>query len=301
MKRVSDGPPTRWFVLSVLPPDPDSGDFLADLMVGLGGRAVVEEGDRLVTHLPEPVDPEATAERLERTLVEALGVTALDVRTGWQPHEEWAEVWRRGLVPRRIGERIVVTPSWHRADVEAADLVIVLDPGMAFGTAEHGTTRGCLRLLERVVHEGDRVADVGTGSGIQAIAAARLGAADVLAIEGDPWAVDAARANIEINGVGDVVGVFTSWVQTSELPRLLGSRDGVVANIESGVLRGLLPGFRQALPDGTWLILGGILAGEWGSMVQDVREAGFTLEDADQDEEWCSGLFRRSGAADSPG
>jgi ribosomal protein L11 methyltransferase len=281
-------------VLSVLPPDPDSREVLADVMVALGGRAVVEEHGRLVTHLPEPADPAVSAERLARTLSEALGRSTLDVRTGWQPHEDWADVWRRGLAPRRISERIVVTPSWHRADVAGTDLVIVLDPGMAFGTAEHATTRGCLRLLERAVREGDRVADVGAGSGIQAIAAARLGAADVLAVEGDPWAVDAALANVEVNGVEDVVHVTTAWVDAAQLPRLLGRRDGVVANIESGVLRRLLPGFGKALPHGTWLILGGLLAEEWDGMVRAAFEAGFALEDSDRDEEWCSGLFWRT-------
>jgi ribosomal protein L11 methyltransferase len=291
---LSEGPPTRWFILSVQPPDQDSRGILADIMVGLGGRAVLEEDGRLVTHLPEPLDLAAVTEHLERMLSEALGGAALDVRTGWQPHEDWADMWRRGLAPRRVSERIIVTPSWHPVEAGESDLVIVLDPGMAFGTAEHATTRGCLRLLERAVRRGDRVADVGAGSGIQAIAAARLGATDVLAVEGDPWAVDAARENVRGNGVEDVVRVSEAWVEASELPRLIGWRDGVVANIESGVLKRLLPGFRRALPAGSWLVLGGILAQEWDGMVRDVSAGGFTLEGSDRDEEWCAGLFRRS-------
>ena len=301
MSDASSGPPSRWLVLSVRPPDPESRDVLADVMIGMGGRAVVEEEGRLVTHLPEPDEPTTAVEELVRTLRSAFGPGELDVETGWQRQEEWADVWRRGLAPRRITERIVVTPSWCQPRVEPGDLVIVVDPGMAFGTAEHASTRGCLRLLERAVRAGDRVADVGAGSGILSIAAALLGATDVLALEGDPWAIDAAEANIEANGAGGVARVAEVWADAETLPERLGPRDGIVANIEHGVLRWLLPGFRGALTEGAWLVLGGVLDQEWEDMVRQARDAGFALDKADQDEEWRAGLFRRMDSSRVPG
>jgi ribosomal protein L11 methyltransferase len=287
-------------VLSVRPSDPESREVLADVMIGMGGRAVVEEEGRLVTHLPGPDEPTTAVAELVRTLRDAFGPRELDIRTGWQRQEEWADVWRRGLAPRRITERIVVTPSWCQPEVEPGDLVIVVDPGMAFGTAEHATTRGCLRLLERAVRAGDRVADVGAGSGILSIAAALLGATDVLALEGDPWAIDAANENIEANGAGGVARVTEVWADAETLPQRLGPREGIVANIEHGVLQRLLPGFRRALTEGAWLVLGGVLDHEWPEMVRKARDTGFALEKADQDEEWRAGLFRRVESSSGP-
>lgn len=293
MSVASSGPPERWLVLSVLPPGPESREVLADVMIGLGGRAVVEEEGRLVTHLPEPADPAEGIDRLIRSVREALGEGELDIRTGWQRQEDWADVWRRGLAPRRITDRIVVTPSWCRPESGPDDLVIVVDPGMAFGTAEHASTRGCLRLLERCVRPGDRVADVGAGSGILSIGATLLGAADILALEGDPWAIDTARENIEANGASGVAHVKEIWADASTLPDLLGPREGIVANIEHGVLQGLLPGFARALPEGAWLVLGGIPEGEWQEMARQAAAAGFAVEESDRDEEWRAGLLRR--------
>lgn len=285
------GTPRRWWVVSVRPPASVAADLVADELLRRGGRAVVEEGGRLVTHLPEPDDPEAEAERIARALADALGGEDFDLRTGWQEHEQWEEVWRRGLEPRRIGARIVVTPSWCEPELRPGDLPIVVDPGMAFGTAEHGTTRGCLRLLERTVRPGERIADVGAGSGILSIAAAHLGASDVLAVEGDPWAVEPARENAVANGVEGVVQVVEAWVDVESLPRLTGPRDGIVANIEGGVLRSLLSAFRASLrPDG-WLILGGILDHEWPEVLREAERAGFQLRATDPDGEWRSALF----------
>jgi len=163
---------------------------------------------------------------------------------------------------------------------------------MAFGTAEHGTTRGALRLLDRALAPGERVLDVGAGSAILAVAAALLGAADVVAIEGDPIASEYARENIERNVVEGRVRWIEAWADPALLRRL-GPADGVLANIESGVLRRLLPGLWDALRPGGWLILSGLPAEEWEGFAHDVVQGGFVLEATDEDGEWRSGWFRR--------
>jgi ribosomal protein L11 methyltransferase len=173
---------------------------------------------------------------------------------------------------------------------------------MAFGTGEHATTRGALRALESAVRPGDRVLDVGTGSAILAIAAARLGAGEVLAVESDPDALENAEDNLRRNGVADQVELLHGVVDDEFLALLGPARfDLIVANVLSGVLVPLLPAFLAALaPAGQGrdergpgrLILGGILEEEAESVIDAAREAGFTLTAEDFEDEWWGGLFR---------
>ena len=149
--------------------------LLADGLLSLGGRASEERDGWFLTHVPAPQEADVFAEEARLFLVKCTGLEDVEIRVRIQEHEDWAETWKRGLRPRRLTERIVVTPSWMDPPARPDDLVIVVDPGMAFGNAEHGTTRGCLRLLDGTVQEGDRVLDIGAGSGILSIAAAMLG------------------------------------------------------------------------------------------------------------------------------
>jgi ribosomal protein L11 methyltransferase len=224
------------------------------------------------------------------SLCAAARLDAIEVRWRWREHEEWSETWKRGLGPRRITSRILVHPSWLPAPADPAPATIVLDPGMAFGTAEHGTTRGCLRLLDGAVGRGDAVLDVGSGSGILAIACILLGASSCVAIEADPLSCEALRENLERNGVADHVRCIEALVDAEDLEGL-GPVSGVLANIEAGVLRPLLPGFARALSPGGWLILSGILDTEWATLRADTERAGFRFEAVDADGVWRSARF----------
>lgn len=294
---ASDVPGRRWVELRArgLVSDEAVG-LIAEGLIGLGGRAVEERDGWYVTHLPEPEEADPDLERLAEDVREHLrsltGSNGIEVEMGWRPHEDWAETWRRGLAPRRLTERLVVRPSWMEVpDPRPGDLVITVDPGMAFGTAEHGTTRGCLRLLDEAVASGDRVLDVGAGSGILAIAAALLGAASVLAIESDPLALEALEENIAFNGVADRVRGLELLADVGWL-EAVGPVSGVVANIESGILAPLLPGFAAALEPGGWLILSGILDHEWPAMRSAAEAHGFRVVKVDADGEWRSAWFR---------
>lgn len=287
--------PTRWLVLTVeLPPEADQGPVLEHLL-GMGATAVEERDRKLVTHLPPPDDPEARVQEVRAALDRKLGGSgSARVSWGWQPHEEWSETWRRGLAPRRIGGRLLVSPTWIDPEPRRDDLVVRIDPGMAFGTAEHATTRGCLELLESVVEEGDRVVDVGAGTGILSIAAGLLGAHEVIAAESDEFSCEAARKNAEANGVGDRIDVRHELLDASGLADL-GPVDGVVANIQSRVLLNLLPGAARALFPGGWLVLGGVLASERDDLIGTAEQDGLTLDAEVLEGEWWSGRFRSRG------
>jgi ribosomal protein L11 methyltransferase len=160
----------------------------------------------LKTYIPLDAQAEDARQRIEQALWH-LGqmrpVGPLQTRT--LEEEDWANAWKQHYSVLRVGERTVVVPSWLQHEARPDDVVLHLDPGMAFGTGLHPTTQLCLRLLERYASPGQAVLDIGTGSGILAIAAAKLGAGPVLALDNDPVAVAVAAENIARNGVGDTV------------------------------------------------------------------------------------------------
>jgi ribosomal protein L11 methyltransferase len=267
---------------------------MAAALMSLGGRGVEEKHGALTTYLEPPEDPEAFVAEARRRLEAWTGLSDIRPSWTWQLQEEWETFWRRGLATRRVTDRIVVHPSWLDPETRSGDVVIQLDPGMAFGTAEHGTTRGCLRLLDGRVSGGDRVLDVGCGSGILSIAVALLGARKVLAIDSDPLACEAARDNAGVNGVAAAVEVVERRVTPSWLAALE-PHDGVVANLETRLILPLLPDLAEVIRPGGWLILSGILADERNDVIQAVErhaDTGATLEAEDRDGEWWTGAFR---------
>jgi ribosomal protein L11 methyltransferase len=285
--------PDRWLELRLRVPD-GAGELAVEALLEEGGRAVWEEDGWQVSHLPDPGDDglEVVVDRVRSGLA---GVGEVEVETRWQRQEDWAEFWKRGLEARRVTDRLVVTPTWIEPEVSQGDLVITLDPKMAFGNAEHGTTRGCMRLMDGLVREGDRLLDVGAGSAILSIAGALFGAAMVEAVEADPLAIPAAEENLEANGVASRVRLRQHAVTAEDLAAM-DPFDGVMANLESGFLKPLLPGLARATRPGGWLLLSGILDHEWEEMRDRTTALGLEFATVDADGEWRSLLFRRPSA-----
>ena len=246
------------------------------------GHAVEERDDgSLVTF----AEDEAAAQRLEAALAaEAPVETARRLLDS----ADWSTRWRDGLGPRRIG-RLTVTPSWIPAVGSAP--VVVIDPETAFGTGEHGSTRGALALVERHLRPGDRVLDLGSGSGIVAIAAAALGAGRATGIELDGEANEVAARNAERNGVADRVAFLEG--DAADLAPLLGPCELVVSNILRGVNIRLLPAIAAALRPGGLAVFAGMEEAEAELFRPLLASAGFTPVDETVDAGWWAVAARR--------
>jgi ribosomal protein L11 methyltransferase len=239
-----------------------------------------------------PVDERAST--LTRQLEESLWhlraiwpVGELEIRE--IAEADWAHAWKAHYGTFRVGRRIVIRPSWLDDAVGPDDIVVALDPGGAFGTGLHPTTRRCLMLLEDVIRPGDHALDVGTGSGILAIAAVGCGAASVDAVDVDPIAASTARANVVANGLAHRIDITLGSVDDVEPPRVY---DVVIANIIARVIIDLAPGLVQRLgPHGT-LVTAGIIADRADDVADCLADLGLEL-DRHVDGDWITLLGRR--------
>lgn len=239
---------------------------------------LLEEDDLLALYLP--VD-EWTAERQRSVgeIVSGLPECRLEAeRTIAETN--WNEEWERSIKPIEAGG-FTIAPTWH--DLPESDRLLRIDPKMSFGTGYHPTTRLVLRLMSDYVEEGDRLLDAGTGTGVLAIAAARLGAAQVTAFDIDPWSQENAVENIERNGVQDHVRFVPGSI---EKVQECGPLDGALANINRSVLLDLLPRFAQRLrPDG-YCILSGLLDTDAPLMRGLLEEHGFRVDREEREADW---------------
>lgn len=188
--------------------------------------------------------------------------------------EDWANNWKRYYHTQRIGKRIVVTPSWEEYTPSGDDVQMRLDPGMAFGTGTHDTTRLCLELLEEVVTPETRILDVGTGSGILSVGGVLLGAPSSLGVDIDPVAVKVANENAEINEVSDK----TEFVCGDLTDKVHGKFEIVTANIVADVIIRLLSTVKNYLLKGGVLIVSGIIDTRADEVESACHEAGFVTE-----------------------
>ena len=253
------------------------------LLFELGSLGVQEEGEVLVTHFPEPFDDEGFARR-----VRELGAS-IRIEVSATPDVDWSERWRDRVAAHDLG-RLSIAPPWLARPEDAARTVVI-DPGMAFGTGEHPSTRGVVRLLADVMRGGETVADLGAGSAVLAIAAAKLGASRVAAIEFDPDAIANAEENVARNAVADRVTVIEGDAETI-LP-LVAPVDVVVANILSSAIVLLLPAVRGALAVSRGsAVIGGILVGERHELLEVLGAGGWMVVAEDVEGEWWSATIR---------
>ncbi len=266
-----------WSAVRILPGDKQSGrDAIVAALFARGAQAVVEDGATLVTHFRATTD----LSRVRSAVLAAdPAATITDLLIN---DEDWSVAWRSRVQAHDAGS-FTVAPPWLASALDPRS-TIVIDPGMAFGTGDHASTRGILRLLPRMLHSGDVVADLGAGSAVLSIAAAKLGAARVYAIESDADAFGNATANVSMNGVAEVVHLVEG--DAFALLPLVAPVQLIVANIISSVLVELLPIMKASLTRDGRAILSGVLSSEKREFSAALEANNWLILDEWSEDDW---------------
>ena len=206
--------------------------------------------------------------------------------------EDWSETWKEFFHTEKIGARTVIKPTWEEYEAKAGEIVVELDPGAAFGTGQHATTSLCIRALEELVRPGMTVFDVGTGSGVLAIVAAKLGAKRVEAVDFDPVAVRVTRENVRQNGAEDVVRTERSDL----LKSVEGEADLIIANIIADIIVRLFGEVKGSLAAGGTMLLSGIIEDRLADVVEAAGRHGFSVEKIEQEKGWAAVIVKGGGA-----
>jgi ribosomal protein L11 methyltransferase len=283
-----------------------AAELIADIFQNLGTNGVVVDDPRLEPEegwgsdaVARPSQPAVTGylpadPRLEQRRAELENaLNALAGRQGLQytlrykavAEEDWAESWKAFFFPEKISDSLVVKPTWRQYTPQAGQQVIEIDPGMAFGTGTHPTTALCVHLLEQLVRPGHHVLDVGTGSGILLIAAAKLGACHLTGVDIDPVAVAIAQQNLRRNGIAPEAFELAC----GHLVEVVGGTyDIVVANILSEVILDLLDSVTARIKPGGWFICSGIIQAHRDKIAREMTARGFEIIAIEEKTEWVA-------------
>ena len=280
-----------WTQVTVKVP-PEREDPVSDFLTTLTGRGVcirAESGLSVIDAFLEPGESEDHLLRIEKQLSDLVEMKLLPEDSRYEigelPEEDWMAVFRSQHTTVRISDRLVIRPTWC---TPTGDLEVVLDPGLAFGTGSHATTRMCLVLLDDIIgHQApERMFDLGTGSGILAIAAAYLGIGDVLAVDIDSMAVSVACENVQNNNADDRVRVAEGGMEAAE-----GLYGIITANLSASLLKRLALNMAEHLKPGGWLIISGFLEDESAEVMEAFTHSGLKVERIMNEKVWVAALL----------
>lgn len=239
----------------------------------------------LKAYFHEEIDQEEIVKEVKDRIrgLEAHGIFLKDyiVTSTTVREEDWANNWKKYYKPTRVGERFLIRPLWEDYTAKEGEIVISMDPGMAFGTGTHETTRMCLEALERYIRKDTRVLDIGTGSGILAIGASLLGAREVVGVDLDPVAVASAKENVSYNDLDNVQILEGNLMEVVE-----GEADIIVANIIAEIIVVLIDDVHKKLQDGGVFISSGIIKDKEELVTRKLLDSGFFVKETNYQGEW---------------
>lgn len=306
----------QWIEITLTSP-PELSDALSNFLIEMNTLGIIqEEGesdafdqeesvaglDELKAYLPAVPESKEKITLLQRyidslsELFPALEKPAFTTVTVVDPG--WEEQWKKFFKPLRVSRGIVIKPTWERYAPAGRDIVVDIDPGMAFGTGQHPSTRMCIMALEEIItkdrtHGSWNVLDIGTGTGILAICCAKLGAEKVTAIDIDPRAVDIASKNVAINGVGDRVTVVNQDLETCD--RMF---DLIVANLTAATLTTYHAALIRMISGGGYFIASGIIDQDRDSIEEIFRTEDLDIHDICTEREWVCYVFHKRSMTD---
>ena len=214
----------------------------------------------------------------------AVGLQDAKLETVGINEEDWANSWKAYYKPIKIGDRLVIVPAWEKYEAAEGELVVRMDPGMAFGTGTHETTRLVIRMLEKYTRPGCRMLDVGTGSGILAICASRLGAAECRAYDIDPMAVRVANENIKDSGLTNITCEVSDLLRQADASK---PYDLICANIVADIIIRMMPDIAPFMHAGTVLLLSGIISERAEDVISCVERCGYRVVEMQEENGWC--------------
>lgn len=307
----------RWQEITVKTQE-EAVEAIADLYYSLGSGGVIIDDPKLLKNMAEsgkwdayelpedklfqeyymvkgylPLD-DTLSEKIEALKVGILEIASRltinipEISYETVKEEDWANSWKAFFKPIRLGERIVIRPSWESYNKKSGELVIDIDPGMAFGTGNHATTAMCVELLEKYLQTEDKIIDVGTGSGILAMVAAKLGAKKVLALDYDAVAVRVAEENIAINNLNSVIDVK----QNDLLHGVPEKGKIIVANIIADIIIKLIPQIKDCLIPGGTFIASGIIHDRKNDVCDVAKEHGLILMQEMVKDDWVAQVWK---------
>ncbi len=200
--------------------------------------------------------------------------------------DDWANSWKAYYKPIKVGEKIVIVPAWEKYEASEGEIIVKMDPGMAFGTGSHETTRLVIGLLEKYIKGGERVLDVGTGSGILAICASKLGAEKCKAYDIDPVAVKVARENIKDSGLTNVSCDQSDLLRQVDITE--GGYDVICANIVADIIIRMTPDVAKYMNDGAVILASGIIIERADDVISCFEQNGFKIVDKAEENGWCA-------------
>lgn len=267
--------------------DPLLFDDLVGMLSNRDYEGFWEEGMRLRAYIRGASwngDRLRELEELASSLTKQHDLPPPEISTRLIEDQNWNALWEASIEPIRVSERIIVAPTWHPYRPELGEIVLTIDPKMSFGTGHHETTRLMVRLLEKYLRRGDRMLDVGTGTGILAIAGVKLGAAIAVGVDNDEWSFENAQENIRLNAAQDRVTVLLGEIM--DVPEK--SFDLIAANIQRGVIEQILPEMRKRLAPAGRLLLSGLLNVDRGPMHAALAAQDLHVIDELLEKEWIA-------------
>ena len=220
-----------------------------------------------------------------RERFDSLGIKA-EISVSGVNEEDWANSWKAYYKPIKIGEKIVIVPAWEKYSASPEEIVVRMDPGMAFGTGTHETTRLVIKLLEKYVKNGVRVADVGCGSGILAICASKLGAGECKAYDIDPVAVKVANENIKDSGLKNVTCEVSDLLK--QVDQSGGAYDVICANIVADIIIRMMPDVGALIDENSVILASGIIVERSEDVISGFEQHGFKIVERIDENGWCA-------------